>query len=129
MKRVQKTPHAVLLITALMGGCLTAGCQPTTSTDSPFVLVDRYMEYLRPAEKEAFLRSVGSKGLDATLRELADPSSVWFARYNAYGVVTPKGTLSPNEDMDFIQEGLRVSAELRKCANSFPPARIRKQEN
>jgi len=101
-----------------VGSICLAGCQSRTTADSPFRLIDTYLEYLTPAEKDAWLSSIDSRGMDATMRDLPLPQSVWYATCNAYGAKTPKGTLAEAEYITFVRNGAEVTERLRSLARS-----------
>jgi len=96
---------------------------PITESQSPFAMVDAYLEYLGPEEKARWLRSVEKNGLELTLREIPTPSSLWHNTCSAYGVQTPKGTLDDEEYRKYREDGGTAWKKLRDYADSFPPRR------
>jgi len=71
-----------------------ATTQPA-NVESPFVIVDRYMEYLTPSEKSAFLGALQEKGFEKTFAGLETSASWAKQQPNEEGMVaTPRGLLS-----------------------------------
>jgi len=110
--------HPACLVTCVVGLLFAAGCSARRDAESPFRLVDTYLEHLSPAEKDAWLASIESEGMVATMRNLPFPQSAWYTTCNAYGAKTPKGTLTEAQYIEFVRDAETVTEQLRRWARS-----------
>jgi hypothetical protein len=91
------------------------------NTHSPFVIVDRYMEYLSASEKSAILDSLQYKGFEKTFAGLETPASWSKQQPDEEGMVaTPRGLLAKEQFEEYRRQRKAVFEALKSMGNPGP---------
>ncbi len=86
----------------------------SANVESPFVIVDRYMEYLSPSEKSAFIGALQDKGFEKTFAGLEAPASWSKQQPNEKGMVTmPRWLLSKEQFEKYRRQRKAVFEALK----------------
>ena len=91
------------------------------NVESPFVIVDRYMEYLSPPEKSAFLDALQKRGFEKTFAGLETPASWSKQQPDEDGMVaTPRGLLAKEQFEEYRRQRKAVFEALKSMGNPGP---------
>jgi hypothetical protein len=99
-------------------GC--AAPESSTPPVSPYALVDQYVTFLSPKEREGWYSSVREHGLDATVRTADASESWWYTYVNAYG---PRlwGRMQGESEDAYYERRARALRDLLGFVKSLPP--------
>ena len=111
-------------------GLFLAGCQsfdaPSAPSDSPaveeriqaevrqltpFEVLDKYLSYLTPREREEWWQNVKDKGFQGTVSELEGPISWWWSFKGTYHIEPPQGYYRYSLERSYVFRELRQLAQ------------------